>query len=230
VVPGGPAGAADIPTADDASSATAHRYLLAADLLGGYAKDLGYENADAAREAVERTVLGHQLADVHYDRLFDYYADEAFGTENAWRILADDYVSTSDGTGVVHQAPAYGEDDKRIGDAAGIPTICLGSALDILQAGNPPRAAFTDFPLGHTAGPPGDPEQQYRIVRDSLRALESISAPGDIRPLDVSWPDGDAWRIEAERGDSDDERSPRDMEPRYQTEQDRRLAEAMAGN
>ncbi|MCK9919704.1 MULTISPECIES: isoleucine--tRNA ligase [Microbacterium] len=123
VVPGGPAGAADIPTADDASSATAHRYLLAADLLGGYAKDLGYENADAAREAVERTVLGHQLADVHYDRLFDYYADEAFGTENAWRILADDYVSTSDGTGVVHQAPAYGEDDKRIGDAAGIPTI-----------------------------------------------------------------------------------------------------------
>ena len=123
VVPGGPAGAADIPTADDASSATAHRYLLAADLLGGYAKDLGYENADAAREAVERTVLGHELADVHYDRLFDYYADEAFGTENAWRILADDYVSTSDGTGVVHQAPAYGEDDKRIGDAAGIPTI-----------------------------------------------------------------------------------------------------------
>ncbi|KJL35238.1 MAG: isoleucine--tRNA ligase [Microbacterium sp.] len=123
VVPGGPAGAADIPTADDASSATAHRYLLAADLLGGYAKDLGYENADAAREAVERTVLGHELADVHYDRLFDYYADEAFGTGNAWRILADDYVSTSDGTGVVHQAPAYGEDDKRIGDAAGIPTI-----------------------------------------------------------------------------------------------------------
>ncbi|KQS05616.1 MAG: isoleucine--tRNA ligase [Microbacterium ginsengisoli] len=123
VVPGGPAGAADIPTADDASSAAAHRYLLAADLLGGYAKDLGYENADAAREAVERTVLGHELADVHYDRLFDYYADEAFGTENAWRILADDYVSTSDGTGVVHQAPAYGEDDKRIGDAAGIPTI-----------------------------------------------------------------------------------------------------------
>jgi isoleucyl-tRNA synthetase len=123
VVPGGPAGAADIPTADDASSATAHRYLLAADLLGGYAKDLGYENADAAREAVERTVLGHELADVHYDRLFDYYADEAFGTGNAWRILVDDYVSTSDGTGVVHQAPAYGEDDKRIGDAAGIPTI-----------------------------------------------------------------------------------------------------------
>ena len=114
-------------------------------------------------------------------------------------------------------------------EAAGIATICLGSALDILQAGNPPRGAFTDFPLGHSAGPPGDAQQQYRIVRDCLRALESISAPGDIRHLDVSWPDGDAWRIEAERGDSDDERSPRDTEPRYQTEQDRHLAEATAG-
>lgn len=115
-------------------------------------------------------------------------------------------------------------------EAAGIATICLGSALDILQSGNPPRSAFTDFPLGHTAGPPGDPDQQYRIIGDSLRALESMSTPGDIRHLDVSWPEGDAWRIEAERGDSGDERSPRDTQPRYQTEQDRQLAAAMAGS
>jgi hypothetical protein len=115
-------------------------------------------------------------------------------------------------------------------EAAGIATICLGSALDILQAGNPPRGVFTDFPLGHSAGPPDDPEQQYRIVRDSLRALDSIKAAGEIRHLDVSWPGGHAWRIEAERGDSGDERSPRDTEPRYQTEQDRALAAAMAGN
>jgi len=113
-------------------------------------------------------------------------------------------------------------------EAAGIPTICLGSALDIVRAGNPPRGVFTDFPLGHTAGPPGDSEQQYRIVRDSLAALESISTPGELRHLDVSWPGGDAWRAEAERGDSDDERSPRDTEPRYQTAQDRVLAEAAA--
>ena len=99
-----------------------------------------------------------------------------------------------------------------------------------MQSGNPPRGAFTDFPLGHTAGPPDDPEQQYRIVRDSLRALDSISTPGDIRHLNVAWPGGDAWRIEAERDDSSDERSPRDTEPRYQTEQDRVLAAAMAGN
>ena len=57
VVPGGPAGAADVHhtpdgVADDPLEATAHRYLLAEDLLAGYAKDLGYESPDAARGAV----------------------------------------------------------------------------------------------------------------------------------------------------------------------------------
>ena len=122
VVPGGPAGAADV--VGDTEGATAHRYLLAEALLGGYAKDLGYESAEAAAAAVEKTVTGADLADVHYDRLFDYYADaETWATQSAWRILVDDYVTTSDGTGIVHQAPAYGEDDQRITEAAGIPLI-----------------------------------------------------------------------------------------------------------
>ncbi len=100
------------------------RYLIARELLGGYAKDLGYESADDALAAVEATHHGAALADVEYERLFDYYADaETWGTENAWRILVDDYVTTSDGTGIVHQAPAYGEDDQRVTSAAGIPTI-----------------------------------------------------------------------------------------------------------
>ncbi|MFK4852460.1 isoleucine--tRNA ligase [Microbacterium sp. ZW T6_19] len=100
------------------------KYLLAQDLLAGYAKDLGYEDAAAAAEAVERTISGADLGGLRYEPLFDYYADtETYGTENAWQILVDDYVSTSDGTGVVHQAPAYGEDDQRVAEAAGIPTI-----------------------------------------------------------------------------------------------------------
>ncbi len=129
VLPAGPAGAADVHhapdgTADDTLEAAAHRYLLAEDLLPGYAKDLGYETPDAAREAVQQTLTGADLGGVAYDRLFDYYADaETWGTQDAWRILVDDYVTTTDGTGIVHQAPAYGEDDKRLGDAAGLPTI-----------------------------------------------------------------------------------------------------------
>ncbi|QLD10432.1 isoleucine--tRNA ligase [Microbacterium oleivorans] len=122
VLPGGPAGAADVH--EDRAEADAHRYLLAADLLAGYAKDLGYASAEEAREAVERTVVGADLADVQYDRLFDYYADtETWGTASAWRVLVDDYVTTTDGTGIVHQAPAYGEDDQRVTAAAGIPLI-----------------------------------------------------------------------------------------------------------
>ncbi|MDL9979597.1 isoleucine--tRNA ligase [Microbacterium candidum] len=129
VVPGGPAGAADVPSTGpgaevyDREGATAHRYLLAQELLSGYAKDLGYASADDAKAAVEQTVRGADLEGVSYDRLFDYYADDAWGMQNAWRILVDDYVTTSDGTGIVHQAPAYGEDDQRVTEAAGIPTI-----------------------------------------------------------------------------------------------------------
>lgn len=131
VLPAGPAGASDVhqgralPSADQlAVEASAHRYLLAKDLLGGYAKDLGYESAEDALAAVDATLRGSDLADVTYDRLFDYYADEeTYGTANAWRILVDDYVTTTDGTGIVHQAPAYGEDDQRVAGAAGIPTI-----------------------------------------------------------------------------------------------------------
>ncbi|MGO2747443.1 isoleucine--tRNA ligase, partial [Microbacterium sp.] len=124
VVPAGANGAADILAGDDIAESAAHRYLIARELLGGYAKDLGYESADDALAAVEASHRGSALEDITYDRLFDYYADaETWGTENAWRILVDDYVTTTDGTGIVHQAPAYGEDDQRVSTAAGIPTI-----------------------------------------------------------------------------------------------------------
>ncbi|WP_203135259.1 isoleucine--tRNA ligase [Microbacterium sp. JZ31] len=116
VLPTGPEGAKEGATGDE--------FLLAEDLLGGYAKDLGYASADDAKAAVRTRVTGADLADVRFERLFDYFADtEKWGTQNAWRILVDDYVTTGDGTGIVHQAPAYGEDDKRLNDAAGIPTI-----------------------------------------------------------------------------------------------------------
>jgi isoleucyl-tRNA synthetase len=118
VVPSGPLGAGD-----GAEEGVAE-YLLAADTVGAYAKDLGYESADAAKAAVSRTVLGADLDGVRYDRLWDYYADtEEWGTENAWQILVADYVATGEGTGIVHQASAYGEDDQVVTGKAGIPVI-----------------------------------------------------------------------------------------------------------
>ncbi|QTF71727.1 isoleucine--tRNA ligase [Arthrobacter woluwensis] len=118
VVPMGPNGvkASDVPEGS--------RFLIAQDLLGGYAKDLGYDDAAAAAAAVTATYAGAQLEGIGYQRLWDDFADaEKYGTENAWRILVADYVTTTDGTGLVHQAPAYGEDDQKVCEAAGIPVV-----------------------------------------------------------------------------------------------------------
>ncbi|WP_271394275.1 isoleucine--tRNA ligase [Neomicrococcus lactis] len=99
-------------------------FLLAKDLLGAHAKDLGYDDAAAATAAVTREFQGTELEDVTYTPLFDYFTDdETYGTGTAWRILVADYVTTTDGTGIVHQAPAYGEDDQAICEAAGIPVV-----------------------------------------------------------------------------------------------------------
>jgi len=135
VLPSGPNGAADhVPAgATTLGGATAgdiltvegeSRYLLAVDTVAAYAKDLGYESADEAKAAISRTIAGAELEGVRYDRLWDFYADEdEYGTQNAWQILVADYVATGEGTGIVHQAPAYGEDDQLVCAAAGIPVI-----------------------------------------------------------------------------------------------------------
>ncbi|PCN48232.1 isoleucine--tRNA ligase [Curtobacterium sp. 'Ferrero'] len=116
VVPAGPGGAAD---GGDAGSA---QYLLASDTVAAHAKDLGYENAEEALAAVLRTVVGAELDGVEYERLFDFLADQE-GYEHAWRILVAEYVETGEGTGIVHQAPAYGADDQEVCAAAGIPVV-----------------------------------------------------------------------------------------------------------
>jgi isoleucyl-tRNA synthetase len=65
------------------------------------------------------TVRGEELVGRKYTPLFDFLAD----TPNAFRVLAGDFVTTEDGTGVVHLAPAFGEDDQNACNAAGIPTV-----------------------------------------------------------------------------------------------------------
>jgi isoleucyl-tRNA synthetase len=118
VLPSGPLGAGD------GSSEGAAEYLLATDTVANYFKDLGYPSAADALEATSRTILGRELAGVRYARLWDYFADtDKWGTENAWQILVADYVETGEGTGVVHQAPAYGEEDQAVCAVAGIPVV-----------------------------------------------------------------------------------------------------------
>lgn len=78
--------------------------VLAEPLVGAYAKELGKDHEVLA------TFQGKELEGLRYTPVFDYFADQP----NAFRILLADYVTTEDGTGVVHQAPAFGEDDMFI--------------------------------------------------------------------------------------------------------------------
>jgi isoleucyl-tRNA synthetase len=62
---------------------------------------------------------GSELKGRSYLPLFQHFKNQA----NAFKVLADDFVSTSEGTGIVHMAPAYGEDDFRICRSAGIELV-----------------------------------------------------------------------------------------------------------
>jgi hypothetical protein len=112
----------------------------------------------------------------------------------------------------------------------GIATLVVGTALDIVKFGWPPRAVFMDFPLGHGGGPLLDPVMQLSIAREAMTAFERIREPGGIIHLDQAWPEGDGWKAGASDESADDARQPRDLTPRYQREEDRQLAEAAAGD
>lgn len=72
--------------------------------------------------SVRRQLKGADLVGLRYEPLFGYF--KGLRDQGAFTILEDDYVSTESGTGIVHQAPAFGEDDFRVAAAAGIPSVC----------------------------------------------------------------------------------------------------------
>ena len=122
VVPAGPAfSLAGFNTST--ASTTQPAFLIAEDLAGAYAKELGFADAAEVQAAVTSTVLGSDLVGVAYERLWDYFADEPEYQTNAWRILSAEFVTTADGTGIVHLAPAYGEDDQKVCEENGIPVM-----------------------------------------------------------------------------------------------------------
>lgn len=70
------------------------------------------------------TMKGKDLVGMHYEPLFDF-TEKACGGKDAFYVIADDYVTTTDGTGIVHNAPAFGEDDARVCRENGLPFIQL---------------------------------------------------------------------------------------------------------
>ncbi|MFP6644123.1 MAG: isoleucine--tRNA ligase [Candidatus Latescibacterota bacterium] len=62
------------------------------------------------------------LVGLRYEPLFPYFADLA--AEGAFRVVVADFVSTADGSGIVHIAPGFGEEDYQLGQREGLPTVC----------------------------------------------------------------------------------------------------------
>jgi len=70
-------------------------------------------------------IKGKDLVGLEYEPLFDYFSkkDDLKNKENGWKIYDADFVSTEEGTGVVHIAPAFGEDDLRLGCLKNLPFV-----------------------------------------------------------------------------------------------------------
>lgn len=90
-----------------------NRVVLAEARLSAYSRELGKKPKVMAR------VTGSELAGLSYTPVFNYFADNA----NSFQILLADYVTMDSGTGVVHQAPAFGEDDMNTCNKYDIPLV-----------------------------------------------------------------------------------------------------------
>ncbi|SFO97831.1 isoleucyl-tRNA synthetase, partial [Saccharopolyspora antimicrobica] len=125
---------------------SSERYVLAEARLSAYARELG---EDVAEHVVER-FKGSDLLGTKYQPPFDFFV----GRENAHQVLAADYVTTDDGTGLVHIAPAFGEEDKVVTDAAGIEPVVPVDAHGKFTAEVPPYEGLQVF------------EANKQIIRD----------------------------------------------------------------
>ncbi|MDR2144465.1 MAG: isoleucine--tRNA ligase, partial [Treponema sp.] len=106
------------------------RYILAESRLSAYYKNppvmpdeaaAGKKPPDGDCKIIWR-MKGADLAGITYEPLFPYFA--AAAEQNAFRTYPGDFVSTEDGTGIVHTAPGFGEDDARVLKGTGVPVIC----------------------------------------------------------------------------------------------------------
>jgi len=134
------------------------RYLLAEARLGAYARELGEEPEVLGR------LTGSELVGTRYLPPFPYFAD----APNSFRVLAGEFVSTEDGTGLVHMAPAYGEDDMFTAQANGIEAVTPVDAKGRFDASVP------DYQGQHVF------EANPNIIRDLKQGSGPAAANGAV--------------------------------------------------
>ncbi len=150
------------------------RFVLAQARLAAYARELGDE------PEVLATLSGEQLLGLRYLPPFPYFRD----SHNAFQVLRGEFVTTEDGTGIVHMAPAYGEDDKATTDTVGIVPVTPVDAKGRFDASVP------DYQGQHVF------DANPQIIRDLKNGSgpAAVNAPVLIRheTYDHSYPH--CWR------------------------------------
>ena len=107
-------------------------YILAQALVGAWFGD------KVPYEVLPGTVKGRELVGMRYEQLIPWFRPD----EGAFRVIPGDYVTTEDGTGIVHIAPTFGADDAKVARAAGVPGLYVTDKDGAPQAQVDPRGRF----------------------------------------------------------------------------------------
>ena len=81
-------------------------------------------------------------------------------------------------------------------EAAGIPTVVMGCAKDIVEHVGVPRFLFSDFPLGNPCGKPGDRASQATTLELALKLLSSAVAPRTTVQNPIRWNEDGKWKLD----------------------------------
>ncbi len=92
---------------------------------------------------------------------------------------------------VCHQSVALA---ARKLEAAGIPTVVLGCAKDIVERVGVPRLLFNDFPLGNAAGRPNDPQSQLIVINRAIDLLDQAEQPRTTWQSPLKWIGQENWK------------------------------------
>lgn len=106
--------------------------ILAKDLVGKFfsekAKDLALDDYSSGDKLIPFEIVqefkGTDILEVKYEQLMPYITNQEL-EEKAFRVIPGDFVSTEDGTGVVHTASVFGADDFRVTQQAGVPSVMI---------------------------------------------------------------------------------------------------------
>ena len=140
--------------------------VIGKDLVAGVLKDKAHE--------VVGEVSGADLVGLSYAPIFDYYKNTPMpNKENTWKVWHADFVTTDKGTGIAHEAPAFGEEDMELAKANGIPHIRH------VQPNGVFTDEVTDF-VGLRAKPKGEKDEKDGHQKTDIEVIKVLAARGAL--------------------------------------------------